>query len=292
MTLQALIESTTRFSLRGSKSQAHYQIEEKLWPVQVDEGQFNRVFHNIILNADQAMPEGGTVTIAARNVGEDESKPVTLPAGRYVSVRISDEGVGIPAEHFDKIFDPYFSTKTEGSGLGLAVAHSIVQNHGGEIIVKSRVGRGTSFEVWIPACTDEPASSTKSPPRDTPARFKVLILEDDPAVAQVIERQLARLGGDVTLTRGGEATVRAFRAATQAKAPYDLLILDLTIPGGFGGKAVAAELRGSKGATKFVVSSGYSHDPVMSQFRDHGFDGVLQKPYTLAELSALIQSLL
>lgn len=266
-----------------ARARCEFSLPGDLWPAEVDAGQISQVIGNLVLNADQAMPEGGTIRVAAENVVVDESDGRLSP-GRYLRLSVADEGVGIPAEDLLSVFDPYFTTKAEGSGLGLATAHSVVGRHRGRIEVRSRVGVGTTFEVYLPAC-DQPVPAGGAPGDAPPeGKGKILVMDDQELVCDAATAILRAGGYAVVATRDGAELVAAYRAAREAGTPYDAVILDLTVPGGMGGKEAMARLREIDPGVVGIVASGYSHDPVMADYRDYGFRAVVPKPFGARDL--------
>lgn len=280
--LGALVHESVVFALRGSRVRAELDIPDDLFPVELDRGQISQVINNLTINAVQAMPEGGVLRVTARNEGA-----TALGQEPSVSVSFSDDGVGIAREHLGKIFDPYFTTKQRGSGLGLATSYSIVKNHGGALTVRSVLGRGTTFTMVLPA-------SEHALPAKLDAEIivkgsgRVLIMDDEEPIRRVAVRMFARLGYEASTAADGDEALAILRAAEAEGRPFSLVVMDLTVPGGKGGVATAAELRAGGSTATLVASSGYSTDPIMARFKDYGFDGVLKKPYTMPELSACL----
>ena len=279
-----LIREAARLALHGSKSRLEFHIPPGLFTVDMDPGQIGQVIRNLTINADQAMPGGGRVVIEAENATLAAATIGTIPPGRYVRIAVTDSGIGIPDRFLDKIFDPYFTTKAEGSGLGLATSLSIVRHHGGHIRVQSRVGIGSMFEVFLPAAADAAPPAPKqvdAPPGAAARPGRVLIMDDEEAIRQIGSRILTRHGFTVETAADGAAALRLYEESVRKGAPYDVVVLDLTIRGGMGGRDTIRALLELDPHVKAIVSSGYSNDPVMSTFRQHGFRGVVVKPYQL-----------
>jgi PAS domain S-box-containing protein len=280
-----LIEEAASFALRGSNVRFELTLSDDIWSVYVDEGQISGVISNLVINADEAMPEGGTIKIGARNRTIGLLKFLPLPRGNYVEVTIEDHGVGIPKEYLGRIFEPYFTTKQKGSGLGLATAYSIVKNHDGHISVESKLGVGSTFHVFLPASRETaPVAKATDGELSTPASGRILVMDDEEPIQQLLYRALTDVGYDVLLTGDGEEAVEQYTRAREAGAPFDAVILDLTVPGKMGGREAIGKLIEIDPDVRAIASSGYSTDPVISDFRNHGFRGVVAKPYRISEL--------
>ncbi len=286
--MQPILKESVDFALRGSRARATFDMAADLWMVVVDKGQMAQVINNIIINADEAMPQGGAVMIRARNMVLREDDVPGLMPGRYVCIDISDTGIGIPENNIDKIFDPYFSTKKRGSGLGLAMAYTILQKHGGLIAVSSVIGHGTTFTLYIPASSEESAPETTVPPCTPAGHGRVLVMDDEPSICEVATAMLRHLGYEAESVSDGEEAIRAVTAATHEHRPFDILIMDLTIAGGIGGQEALAILRAQGCAATAIASSGYSTDAVMADYRAYLFDGILIKPYNMEDLAATL----
>jgi len=291
--IAAVIKDSATFVLRGSNSKCEYSFSEDLWPVEIDTGQISQVIQNIILNAIHAMPEGGVIDIDCENFVKDESRPLPFSTGKYVKMSIRDKGIGISANLLDKIFDPYFTTKQEGSGLGLAITYSIIARHAGHILVESEQGVGSTFTIYIPASQQPGQLKTEETPNlQLKDGRKILLLEDEESVGEVAREILVHLGCEVVLAREGKDAVKTYRQEMDAGMPFDLVIMDLTIPGGMGGKGAIQKLLEIDPQVKAIVSSGYSNNPVMSNYSDYGFKGVISKPFRVSKLNEVIHSVL
>ena len=301
VSVSQLIEETVGFSLSGSNVDYLLDFEENLKPVEVDKGQIDQVINNLVINAAQAMPEGGTVTITAENCvvsGESESDNqvfsvpgLPLVDGEYIKISVRDDGPGIPRKHLDKIFDPYFSTKTGSTGLGLTTAYSIVKKHGGHIEVESRPGEGTAFSFFLPAVHEENPEDEQEEFVEGKACGRVLVMDDDIIIRTVVEKLLRKAGYNVECVSNGEDALRRYSETFGTSTPFDFVLMDLTIPGGMGGKEAVVKIKEFDENAKVVVFSGYSNDPILSNFREYGFDGVLKKPFSTDELLLLIQNI-
>jgi len=290
--LADIVRESAEFVLHGSKSRCDFDIAPELWAAHVDRGQIAQVVQNLVINATQAMPQGGSIHMVLRNAEVRAGTVPSLEAGRYLELSIEDTGAGIPAAIMPRIFDPYFTTKQQGSGLGLATVYSIVKQHLGHLEVESREGMGTTFTVWLPASNETPAAEP-AVTREFPHRTgRVLLMDDEPSIRQLGEVVLRRMGLAVTAVSHGQAVVEAYTAAKAAGHPYDLLILDLTVPGAMGGLEAMQQLQQLGGEIRAIVSSGYSSDPVMAEYRAHGFASVVVKPYEAGELARTVDAVL
>lgn len=284
--IAAVIREAASFTVRGSASRCVYKLAADTWKAEIDSGQITQVVQNLILNADQAMPDGGIITLETRNRDIAENEIQRLAAGRYVEVSVSDTGVGIPERLLGRIFDPYFTTKQKGSGLGLTMCFSIIQKHSGHILVESAVGRGTTFTFFLPAS----ASSTPLPrPAPIPANAmkgtgRILVMDDERPILQLCRRILENAGYTVLTADRGEEAIRIFDEETAAGRRIDLAILDITVPGGLGGRETLRLLRQRDPGLRALVSSGYAQDEALAQFKKAGFSGTVPKPYRSEDL--------
>jgi PAS domain S-box-containing protein len=284
-----LLKDSASFALRGSNVRCKFLISDDTWPVEVDEGQISQVINNLTMNADQAMPAGGVLNISAENISIDKEESLPIKKGNYVKITIKDIGAGIPDDCIQKIFDPYFTTKQEGSGLGLTITYSIIKKHNGYITVKSKPGVGTTFFVYLPASEDkEPSKEKKKKIPLQVGEGKVLVMDDEESVRDIAGEMLKHISYTVELAEDGKEALELFMKAKDSGAPFEVVILDLTVAGGMGGKETIKELIKIDPKAKVIVSSGYSDDPVLSNFRKYGFSGVVSKPYTIQELSIVL----
>lgn len=290
ISLRHVIEESASLVLRGSNVTAAVEVPEQLFAIEADAGQLSQVFNNLVINAVQSMPGGGRITITAGNMVIDDNL-MSLPPGRYARVTFSDHGCGIPAENVKNIFDPYFTTKSGGTGLGLASVHSIVNKHGGHISVRSAVGRGTTFEILLPASREKPAPVSAADAESIPVQSRelsVLIMDDEEMIRELTTAILGELGYRVTTCSSGQEAIDLYRATFSAGVPFSAVIMDLTIPGGMGGKEAAGVILDIDPSARLIVSSGYSTDPVMADFLKYGFCGAVIKPYTVMGLAAVL----
>ncbi len=289
----ATLTESAEFALRGSNIKLTLNIPDDLWLVNADSGQISQVIQNIVLNSRQAIPENGTVEITCLNCTNCE-RGTGLPRDQCVQIIIRDNGPGIPENIRGKIFDPYFTTKDDGSGLGLAICHSIIMKHKGTISVDSEDGKGTTFTIQLPLSPEQTIDSKLAVPAHSVPQHKVkiLVMDDDPMILELSEQMLEFLGHEVVLCTEGESALQKYQAAMQEGSPFDLVIMDLTIPGGMGGeKAIQQLLKIDPDATA-IVSSGYSNDKVMSEYKQHGFKAVVVKPYQIEDLTKALQNAL
>jgi two-component system cell cycle sensor histidine kinase/response regulator CckA len=286
-----VIDDAARFALSGSRSNYDCTIAQGLWKVEADEGQLAQVIQNIVLNASEAMPDGGTVKIDARNSTVAPGTRPSLPAGgRFIQISIRDTGIGIPEQHLSRIFDPYFTTKHTGSGLGLATSYSIIRNHNGAIEVASTPGAGSTFTIYVPAGQTESASEVRSPGANSDWKGRILVMDDEEIVRSVALNMLRHLGHEAVAAQNGEEAIEKFKDADSAGRPFDVVILDLTVKGGMGGDQAVAALLKIDPLLKAVVSSGYADNQVVSDFAAHGFTAALNKPYKLERLRECLAS--
>jgi two-component system cell cycle sensor histidine kinase/response regulator CckA len=286
--LGPLVEEWVRFTLAGSNVRATVRGGPNAWTADVDASQIGQVVQNLVMNAQQAMPNGGDLRVSLTNVVLSEPTGLPIPGGRYLRVEIADHGVGIEPHVLPRVFDPFFTTKAKGSGLGLASAYSIVKKHDGHISVSSEPGRGTTVVVYLPASEDVGSSPHIVHPAAGDRRGKVLLMDDDDVIRGAAVQMLALLGYRSVATASGEEAIAAYREALDRGEPFDAVILDLTVPGGMGGVPALREIRAFDPSVRAIVSSGYSADPVLARYQDHGFVDVVPKPYSMEELATVL----
>jgi two-component system cell cycle sensor histidine kinase/response regulator CckA len=288
-----LIRETVSFALHGSRSRSVLEVPDDLWAAEVDPGQLAQVVQNLVINADQAMPEGGTLTVRAANHGIREPAPPGLPAGAYLKMEVEDTGIGISAKHLERIFDPYFTTKSKGSGLGLTTSFSIIRKHGGSIAVASEPGRGTCFTLYLPARENVvlPRAAAAPAPEASTGQGHLLVMDDEPAIRDITQRMLRKAGYETTTAAHGEEAIRLYQAARDQGRPFRAVILDLTIPGGLGGRETFLRLKAMDPAVCALVASGYS-DETLAETLALGFSGVVPKPFTANELVQSVHAVL
>jgi two-component system, cell cycle sensor histidine kinase and response regulator CckA len=293
--LLPVIENAAKFALSGSRTDYRVVADNGLWQADADEGQISQVIQNVVLNADQAMPDGGQVVITARNVhSQDRNALHALKPGNYIEVAIKDDGVGIPEKYLRRIFDPYFTTKEKGSGLGLATSYAIIKNHNGLIDVKSERDKGTTFSIYIPATTAIRTGKQNEPA--TPAAAgrtgRVLIMDDEQVIRNVAGELIRALGHSTEFAVHGNEAIEKYQEAKRSGRPFDVVILDLTIRGGMGGAETIQRLLEIDPGVKAIVSSGYSDDSLIAGYQKQGFKSALKKPYNVAELRDTLNILL
>ncbi|WP_163336399.1 ATP-binding protein [Desulfopila sp. IMCC35008] len=292
--LENVIRDSANFVLHGVKVACRFDIPDDLWLVNIDAGQISQVIQNITLNSSHAMPDGGAVRIGCANVELAEGENGAEPSRKYVKISIADEGIGIPPNVVDRIFDPYYSTKKEGSGLGLAVCHSIITKHNGHITVESIPGEGTVLSIYLPASArQQDMSATENQVKEVAVgNLVVMVMDDEEQVRLVAEAILKQMGHRVILAKDGEEALWLYKKQIRDQEPVDLTIMDLTIPGGMGGQRAVREFLALDPEAKVIVSSGYSNDPIMANFREYGFGDALVKPYRMEELSRAISRIM
>ena len=294
MQLKSVLENSVRFALSGSSVDFRIKFDDNLWTVDADEGQIGQVIQNIVLNADQAMPVGGTITIVAKNVRvPGEGLPASLAEGKYIEISVKDNGIGIPEQYISRLFDPYFTTKEKGSGLGLATSYSIIKNHSGLIDVKSQLGKGSTFFVYFPALEAEEEGVVAIPATaDTARKGRVLVMDDEELIRNIVGIMLKALGHEVELAENGKEAIAKYREALSSGRRFDSVILDLTVRGGMGGEEALRELLALDPEVKAVVSSGYADSATISAYESRGFSACLAKPYEVDALRDVLNVLL
>ena len=289
--LAEVVKNSACLPLRGSNIRCEFSVSDDLWPAEIDEGQISQVINNLILNAEQAMPEGGKIKVCIENATVTSEDILHPEEEKYVKISIHDQGGGIPEEHLQKIFDPYFTTKQKGSGLGLAASYSIIKKHDGLINVESEVGVGTIFYIYLPASEKEILTYDKASNKVLKGKGKILVMDDEALLRDVCGKMLNYLGYEVEVSRNGAETIKLYKKAKKIGHPFDAVIIDLTIPGGMGGKEAIKRLIKIDPEIKAIVSSGYSNDPIMSNYKKYGFKGIIAKPYKIEEMSKILYEL-
>jgi PAS domain S-box-containing protein len=287
-----VIKANSQLALSGTKSLCTYTLPEDLWNIYADADQIGQVLTNILINADQAIPNGGIIDVCAVNVNLENGNTFGLKKGNYVKVSVQDQGTGIDSMSLNKVFDPYFSTKEDGNGLGLSSAYSILKKHEGCIVIEDTSQTGSTFTFLIPAANPQISPTLKATDSAiTRGSGHILIMDDDKAILNAVEAMLDHLGYSSQSVENGEEALTAYMQACKKGSPFDLVIMDLIVPGAMGGEEAAQKLITLDPQVKLVVSSGYSRDPVMADYQKYGFSGAMVKPYRLEELSLLLQKI-
>jgi two-component system cell cycle sensor histidine kinase/response regulator CckA len=292
--LNDVVQDTVRFALSGSNVSSAFEIPPDLWQVDADADQISHAVNNIVINSREAMPEGGLITVRAENVELIGDTTLPLRPQKYVRISIEDHGEGISREHLTRVFDPYFTTKEDShSGLGLAVAFSVVRKHGGHIVIDSEPGVSTTVTIYLPAAEAPRAEGAQEDAVEMRrGHGRVLVMDDEEMVRSVLTKILERFGYEAAFASEGMEAIEAYREALESGTPFDAVIMDLTVTIGMGGREAIELLRLLDPEAKVIVSSGYSDDPVMSDFGKYGFDGAIAKPFRADELSAALEALL
>ncbi len=285
-----ILRESVAFALSGSDVRCVFFIPDDLWPVEIDEGQMDQVISNLVINADQAMPEGGVIELRAENAILESQDVVPLKTGEYVKISLEDQGIGISKGHIQKIFDPFFTTKQKSNGLGLATSYSIIKNHGGYITTESQVGIGTTFHIYLPVSSEKILiKKKKEDGKLVTGKRRVLAMDNEEFVRELLSEILTNIGYGVTTVADGAEAVELYQEARESGNPFDAVIIDLTIPDGMGGKEAVQRFIKIDPEVKAIVSSGYSNDPIMANFKRYGFKGVIAKPYRTEELSEVLR---
>lgn len=285
--MNSFIKEIVLFHLTGSNVKPVFKIDENINAIKADKGQIEQVLSNIVINAIQAMPNGGILSVSISNTSLAENNSVNLKAGEYLEISLKDTGSGISKEYLPSIFDPYFTTKEQGNGLGLATSYSIIDKHKGAITVDSEIGVGTKFTIFLPAIKNVEIINNKlnkiikKDNNQNIEKLNILIMDDEYIIRKLLIKMLSFLGHDVIATSKGEEAIEEYSKAINNNKKFDLVITDLTIPGGLGGKETAKKILEINPETSCIVSSGYSNDPIMANYQEYGFVGALEKPYTL-----------
>jgi len=286
VSVEEILRESVGLALRGSNVKCEIEIASDVNAIDADPDQIGQVFNNLLLNAVQAMPDGGIVRVYCRNIHVNSGMKLPLKFGDYVVVEVSDSGVGIPESDLKRIFDPFFSTKKNGTGLGLTIAYSITKKHNGIIEVNSKEGKGATFRVYLPASKTRPHLQGEiiTPRKEEKLNKRVLVMDDEESIRKIVTKALSRIGCEVVAVANSDEALDEFKKGIMKGRPFDIVILDLTIPGDRGGKYVIAEISKIPSSTRSIVTSGYSGDAVISDFAGFGFNGRLVKPFTIQEL--------
>ncbi|HXI10904.1 MAG TPA: ATP-binding protein, partial [Thermodesulfobacteriota bacterium] len=285
----SLVVESASFAIRGSNTRCDFSLSPELWYAEVDAGQISQVINNLIINADQAMPNGGVIKVGGENVTIDAKDALPLSPGRYVLITVADSGIGISRDLIQKIFDPYFTTKQKGSGLGLATSYSIILKHNGLITVDSVVGAGTTFSVYLPATDRKTEESGTAEEAFCAGSGRVLVMDDEEMLREAAGEILEYAGYAVEFAKDGAEAIAAYSKAKESGSPFDAVIMDLTVPGAMGGKDAVEGLLAIDPGVRAIVSSGYSNDPIIAEYARYGFVGVVSKPYTTGKLTEAVK---
>lgn len=289
-----LVRKSTIFALSGSSIGCEFHLPEDLWPLEADETQLKQVVHNLVINARQAMSDGGVIRIHGENLtinSQTHEDTLTLEPGPYIKLSFEDRGPGISPEHLPNIFDPYFTTKPGASGLGLATAHTIIQRHGGHVSVMSQVGTGTTFSLFLPASPPVPDHEQKEVQKLPKGQGRILVMDDEVSIRNMVRDALTQIGYEVTVAQDGCEAITAFSQSRDMGQSFTAVLLDLTVPGAMGGKEALRQLRTLDPQIKAIVTSGYADDPILANYRTYGFDAILVKPYMITDLYNTLQTL-
>ncbi|PJZ60091.1 hybrid sensor histidine kinase/response regulator [Leptospira adleri] len=290
--LAPIINDCVLFSLSGSNVSCHFEIEENLGLCDFDENQIHQVVENIIINSVQSMPLGGTIHVSAKNMYLGKYNSVRLKEGNYIQISVQDSGIGIPKDLLPRIFEPFFTTKQKGTGLGLATSYSIVQKHDGGIEVKSELGVGSTFNIYLPVSQNDLKTIVPKETNHHTGLGKILIMDDEDFIIEIFSEMLEKMGYQIVSAKNGSDAIQLFKEAKNSSAPFDILIFDLTIPGGMGGEKAISEIRKLDPKVIAIASSGYSEDPVISSPKEYGFSASLRKPFRKNDLAELLEKLL
>ncbi len=300
VSISKIIRDSVNLALRGSNVSCKFSLPDNIWSVEADEAQLIQAINNLIINADQAMPKGGLIEVSVENVKINPEAGLPIESGNYVKITIQDQGVGISEENLAKIYDPFFSTKSNGTGLGLTIVYSIVKKHNGHIKVDSKIGTGTTFQIYLPTINKQILSKKvikEKPKEELPKPVqtdnnKILIMDDESNVLETLEAILSHFGFEATCAKDGAEALKLYQAARDTGTPFVAVIMDLTIKGGMGGKETINELLKIDPKVKAIVSSGYSNDPIMADHQKYGFKGVVAKPYKAEDIVGTLNKIL
>jgi len=287
-----LVQEAAELNIHGSKLKVHFEIDDSIPAVEVDVGQLHQVFGNLIINADHSMPSGGGLWIRVKR-GSLSAESAERGDLNAVVVEFEDHGCGIAEDEIDLVTDPYYTTKQDGTGLGLSTAFWIIQRHHGRLSINSKIGQGTTVCIALPLSSKViiDAKTSESSPiehRD----YRILIMDDNDQVREVLRLMLETLGHQVVDTSDGQQCVDEYQEALTGDRTFDLVILDLTVPGGFGGCWAFEQLREIDSKVCAIVASGYGNDSTLASPEAYGFKARLQKPFLITELEKVIEQVL
>ncbi|MDI6617131.1 MAG: PAS domain S-box protein [Clostridiales bacterium] len=289
--ITSLVRDTVSFALSGSKIKYEIIGEDDVWPVDIDEGQISQVINNLIINAKQAMPDGGLITIKYENIVVGKKPSLPLKTGRYVKISFKDTGCGISSEIIQRIFDPYFTTKANGNGLGLSMCYSILKKHGGYITVKSALGKGSTFFIYLPV-SKQKTFDTQNDQQVLRGEGRILIMDDNESIRDTAGRILVSLGYEAYFAKDGDEAVKLYSNMKEKGQAPDVILMDLTIPGGTGGTEALKRITAINPEVKAIITSGYPNDPVITDYKKYGFKGAIVKPFNASELSIILHNVM
>ena len=283
--IDELLKGTVEFALKGRDIMSEFVIAKDLYPVEIDVGQIHQVINNLTINAMQAMPNGGELNVTCENFDEDSAKEIeTLEIRKYIKISFTDHGIGITKDNLQKIFDPYFTTKDTGSGLGLASSFSIIKNHGGLITADSERGKGTTFYIYLPASVKKMAVFDQKEEAPLKGKGKILLMDDEKSIRDLTSNMLRFIGFDVEVVKDGKEAIELYKSFMDKGIVIDVVIMDLTTPRRMEGKETVTKLLDIDPKVKVIISSGYSDDQTMINYKDYGFCGVIKKPFKIQDL--------
>lgn len=293
--LSDFVEDVIRFDLVGSNIKPVFQLDKKLWSARIDRGQIEQVFSNLVINAKEAMPDAGHLYVTLENIETSGRLVPELSNGKYIKITMRDEGEGIPKEYIDRVFDPYFTTKEAGSGLGLATVFSVIHKHNGYIDINSAIDHGTTFTFYLPASDEQQLqkyTQTRTENLLSKRALSILVMDDEKPIREIISELLEKAGFSVETVEDGQQAIDRYSEKMAAGKPFDAVIMDLTIPGGMGGKEAVKSILAIDPRANVVVSSGYADDPIVANYTDYGFKGTAIKPYSINTLRETLVSVL
>lgn len=288
-----ILSESSKFVTRGTNIDCRVYVKDKLWAVEIDEGQIGQVVNNIVMNASQSMPDGGDIYISVENAKIKDEDQITLKSGKYLKIVIKDKGIGIEKDKLSKIFDPYYTTKENGHGLGLSITYSIIKNHNGHIEARSEINQGTEFIIYLPAIGNiEVSDEDEKKQLKFSDKGRILFMDDEESIRDSAKKILIQLGHEVTCVKEGNELLEIYEQQEKNNNSFDLVIMDLTIKNGLGGLETIKKLIEKYPEAKAIVSSGYSSDLSLSEYKKHGFLECITKPYTVEEFSSKISNVL
>ncbi len=291
--VSGVLQKVIRKMVKGTGVRVAFDIEKDLWSAKVDENQIRQVFYNLTMNAIEAMPEDGTLTVQAGNTEIDNTNSLPLREGSYLRIVFADNGKGIAEENLVRIFDPYFTTKgmgaNKGVGLGLSVCYSVLEKHDGHIAVTSKPEEGTAFTLYLPILAEKAHTAKIEQTAFSSSSNRVLIMEDEIHVRTLERAFLEELGFEVTETGDGQEAIDRYKEALLLNNRFGLVILDLTVRDGMGGQLTMEELLKEDPSVKAIITSGYVDEPVVEHYKDYGFQGALGKPFSLEEFGEMVK---